>query len=104
MFVAALDTHEVRAVISSTPSWLDRDQTLTSLVDPVIPVIMRGAGRVHWQLEPLRPSLSIPFCEGVVASDASHSNKDDPLVVLYRADCWASDHPDLRVQWLGRAV
>ena len=47
---------------------------------------------------------AVSTCEEVVASDASHSNKITLLFVLERGGIWARDHPDLCVQWLGRAV
>ena len=47
---------------------------------------------------------AVSTCEEVVASDALHSNKITLLNVLHSAGTWAVDHPELCVQWLGRAV
>ena len=45
---------------------------------------------------------AVSICEGVVANNASHSNKNSLLIVLGRAGYWASDH--LRAELLGRAI
>ena len=47
---------------------------------------------------------AVSTCEEVVENDASYSNKTKLLNVLERAGFWAENHPDLCVQWLGRAV
>ena len=45
---------------------------------------------------------AVSICEGVVANNASHLNKNRLLLVLVRAGCRSSDR--LRAQWLGHAV
>ncbi len=45
---------------------------------------------------------AVSIYEGVVANNASHSNKHGFLIVLGRAGLWASG--DLSVQWLGHAI
>ena len=47
---------------------------------------------------------AVSICEEVVENDPSHSNKTKLLLILDRAGYWTHDHPDLCVQWLGRAV